>query len=649
MQKFLLKRGVEFREGEYVWRVQSALSDGRIELSSDYGSPIRLRETEIWERHGNGRWSVRIESLLETGASPIIVARRDVSTFEEKDLVVMRARLVYLRAVEEAKCSCVREVEKVIKQVACEGGASMPPDYRTFCRWRKRYLHSRDVMDVVPRHENKGRREIIDGPLLTLVEDAINTHYLNDQKLNVARLYDYVEEAIAARNERDPENPLPTVSRATLYRHVETLNSYLVTAAREGRTGALKKYRPVFRRLKTKRINERWEIDHTPVDLMCVCERTRMVVVRPVLTVIIDAHTRMVMGFHIGARSPGQEEVGWAMRMAMLSKRDLLNRLGLGHLEWLARGVAEMVVGDNAWEFHGSAMRAGCDELGISLVYCPKQAPWFKGRVERFMRTISEQLFHTIPGTTWSNTTDRGEYPSEKLACVSLDELTAPVVRWIVECYQHAPHRGLKNKTPFQVWQESARLTPIYMPADPNQLSIAFSDDVMRPITNSGVTFDHLSYNSSALQLLRHSIPEDEKVRVRYFNEQTDHIFVYDPRQKEYFRVDCTDPDYTKDLTRWMHNEVTDGMRDSRIDINPVGLRKARIRLAEEIAKAELDQKLKKRKWAAQIKGKSSKEILLEIANRNTAVDAIESDLVDPMVVKFDSVPEFSVMKRTER
>ncbi|WP_249180542.1 Mu transposase C-terminal domain-containing protein [Burkholderia vietnamiensis] len=187
------------------------------------------------------------------------------------------------------------------------------------------------------------------------------------------------------------------------------------------------------------------------------------------------------------------------------------------------------------------------------------------------------------------------------------------------------------------------------MPADPDQLSIAFSDDVMRPITNSGVTFDHLSYNSSALQLLRHSIPEDEKVRVRYFNEQTGHIFVYDPRQKEYLRVDCTDPDYTKDLTRWMHNEVTDGMRDNSIDINPVGLRKARIRLAEEIAKAELDQKLRKRKWVAQIKGKSSKDLLIGTAGRDAVEDSVQSEQVDPMVVRFDSVPEFSVMKRTER
>ncbi|VWC07919.1 integrase [Burkholderia lata] len=504
-------------------------------------------------------------------------------------------------------------------------------------------------MDVVPRHENKGRREILDGPLLTLVEDVIETHYLNGQKLNVTRLYDQVEDAIDAHNERDLENPLPTISRATLYRHVGKLNSYLVTAAREGRTEALKQYRPVFRRLKTKRLNERWEIDHTPVNLLCVCERTRMVIVRPVLTLIIDAHTRMVMGFHIGARSPGQEEVGWAMQMAMLSKRDLLNRLGLGHLEWLARGVAEMIFGDNAWEFHGGATRAGCDELGISLVYCPSRAPWFKGRVERFMRTIAEQLFHLIPGTTWSNTKDRGEYPSEKLACVTLEQLTVFVVRWIVECYQHAPHRGLKGKTPFQAWQESARLTPIYMPADPDQLSVAFSDTIMRPITNSGVTFDHLSYNSSALQLLRHSISDDEKVKVRYFNEQTSFVYVYDPRQKEYLRVDCTDPDYTKDLTRWMHNEVTGTMRDSSIDINSVSLRKARIRLADDIAKAELDQKLKKRKWVAQIKGKSSKDILLGAAGGNAVDDSAQSDQVDSMVVRFDSVPEFSVTKRNER
>ncbi|GAB7526773.1 hypothetical protein PBS_57640 [Paraburkholderia sp. 2C] len=445
---------------------------------------MRVGETELWAHHASGKWQVYHDSIAESVAPAIEVSRRDASTYKEKDVQEAQMRLAYLRAVAADGCTGRFRSETVLARIATGLDAKAPPSYRTFCRWRSRYRVAEDSVDVIPRHERKGRISILTGSLLELVEDTIETHYLNRQRPSVASLYDRVISAIEEKNKHLPE-PLPAISRATLYRHIHTLDWYMTTVAREGRFAAKKKYRAVYGSLRTQHINERWEIDHTPVNLLCVCPERRMVIVRPVLTVVMDAHSRMVVGFQISARTPGQEEVGAAIRMGMMGKGALLQQLGLENTDWRARGVPALVVTDNGMEFHGTGLRHGCADLGIELAYCPSRAPWHKGRVERFMRTIAEQLFHRIPGTTWSNTHQRGDYESADLACVTLDDLTRLVVRWVVDCYQHAPHRGLRGRTPHMVWQESSRRHYLYMPETPGDTEIAFAGTTSCSITNS--------------------------------------------------------------------------------------------------------------------------------------------------------------------
>jgi putative transposase len=49
-------------------------------------------------------------------------------------------------------------------------------------------------------------------------------------------------------------------------------------------------------------------------------------------------------------------------------------------------------------------------DLGIYLLYCPKRQPWYKGKIERFFRTLNFSLSHQMPGTSLSRLADRGDY-----------------------------------------------------------------------------------------------------------------------------------------------------------------------------------------------------------------------------------------------
>src|SRR5690625_6528229 len=85
-------------------------------------------------------------------------------------------------------------------------------------------------------------------------------------------------------------------------------------------------------------------------------------------------------------------------------------------------GKPQMLYVDNAAEFKSEALVRGCAQHGITLDYRPVGRPHYGGIVERVIGTAMEAI-HELPGTTFSNPTQRGEYDSEKMAALTLTEL----------------------------------------------------------------------------------------------------------------------------------------------------------------------------------------------------------------------------------
>src|SRR5262249_26957968 len=143
--------------------------------------------------------------------------------------------------------------------------------------------------------------------------------------------------------------------------------------------------------VKTTRILERVEIDHTPLDLFLIDERTWLSSGRPTLTMAIDHFSRMPYGYYLSFGDPSAAAVVGALRHGVLPKS--LSAQALPDLpiegQWPVFGLLECLVVDNGLEFHGIDLDGIAQDLGFTIVYCPKRTPRFKGVIERYFKTFN--------------------------------------------------------------------------------------------------------------------------------------------------------------------------------------------------------------------------------------------------------------------
>ncbi|WP_161992869.1 DDE-type integrase/transposase/recombinase [Aureimonas leprariae] len=139
------------------------------------------------------------------------------------------------------------------------------------------------------------------------------------------------------------------------------------------------------------------EIDHTTLDMIVVHENGA-ILGRPYLTVLIDRHTRMILGFAIGFTPPSWTSVMEALAMAVLPKDDFLARMRGSELsivsDWPCFGPPDVLFVDRGAEFRSASMRAAEMALNMRIVDLPPGSPWLKGKIERWFRTLNLKLLH---------------------------------------------------------------------------------------------------------------------------------------------------------------------------------------------------------------------------------------------------------------
>ncbi|WP_458294738.1 hypothetical protein [Enterobacter cloacae] len=147
---------------------------------------------------------------------------------------------------------------------------------------------------------------------------------------------------------------------------------------------------------------------------------------------------------------------------------------------------------NNAAEFKSEALRRGCEQHGIRLDYRPLGQPHYGGIVERIIGTAMQMIHDELPGTTFSNPDQRGDYDSENKAALTLRELE----RWLtlaVGTYHGSVHNGLLNRRPRAGPSRGAcrrtgrRHTRYFVLVD-------FLPILRRTLTRTGFVIDHIHY-----------------------------------------------------------------------------------------------------------------------------------------------------------
>jgi putative transposase len=280
------------------------------------------------------------------------------------------------------------------------------------------------------------------------------------------------------------------------------------------------------------------QVDHTPVDLILVDETWRKPIGRPWLSVAIDTYSRCVAGLHLSYEAPSATVAGLCIAHAAQDKAVYLRGLNI-KADWPCQGRPGEVFVDNGSEFHATAFERGCQQHGIALRFRPPGAPHWGGIVERLVGTTMTMV-HELPGTTFSNPAQRGEYDSDATACLTLAELERWLVLAITGSYHNAVHGGL-DEPPLARWKNgvAAHGAPSAL-SDPHAFMVDFLPVLRRRITREGIVVDHIAYFSDALRPLVAARDRLAQVLVRRDPRDLSRIWVLDPEGGGMIEVSCS-------------------------------------------------------------------------------------------------------------
>lgn len=466
-----------------------------------------------------------------------------------------------------------KALRDIIARVAAREQDSHPPSTATLRRWIKIYTSSGgDVRALAPAFKSRGnRRGKITGKCLDgytegdyekarivseIVDRAIKTKYLTRQRLTAAEVHEWVEGAVVEENRfRANEDRLPVPAPSSVYRAIKRLDPYDVMLAREGKRIADERFKAKELGPRPTRALERVECDHTRLDIMAVDPVTRLPLGRPWLTTIIDVYTKMILGFYLSFHHPGAVSVLQCLLHAIRPKGYVSRGYPCVQHDWPTYGVPEWLVVDNGAEFHGDNLEDACHQIGIGLQYSPVGRPWYRPSIERWFGTQNKRLLHTLPGTTFSNIFEKADYDPKKHAVITLDALREMIHIWIIDIYHQRIHRGIQD-IPYRRWKESVAELPPNLPPRAADLDVLVGFVEHRTVGPSGVELFGLRYNCAELGLIRRSLAQGEKVKVKYDPNDISTIYVWDKTGGRFTPVPATDQDYTTGLTLWQHEAI---------------------------------------------------------------------------------------------
>jgi transposase InsO family protein len=220
--------------------------------------------------------------------------------------------------------------------------------------------------------------------------------------------------------------------------------------------------------------------------------------------------------------------------------------------------AAETVVVDHGKIYLSEHLLSVCERLGISVQPARVYQATDKAAVERFFRTLGEQLLVALPGYKGPDVYHRGK-DVEAHAFYFLDELEQIIRQWVATCYHRQPHAGLcipevpgLEVCPLEMFAHGVtRAGHLQIPVR-TDLVFDFLKVEWRTIQHYGVEIGGLRYDGTALNPYRNRTSPYTGRRAGKWPIRVDPGDV----SKVYFQ----DPaDHSWHVLRWEHAEAMGG------------------------------------------------------------------------------------------
>lgn len=400
-----------------------------------------------------------------------------------------------------------------VAELAAELGLSQATAYRLI----KLFRSGGTVLSLVDR--KRGRPEghrTLDGEREEIIRATIKVHYLNRNRPTVSQLVRDVHTNCISAGLKPPH-------RRTILARVRDID-LKKRAKRRGEQQIVKATTPVPGSFEVACPLDVVQIDHTKADIFVVDEETRKPIGRPWLTLAMDVCSRMVAGFYLTMDAPSRLSTSLCLLHSVFDKSAWLREREITE-PWPVAGLPDMVHVDNGPDFRSRAFKRGCQDAGIAIEWRPPGQPRFGGHIERLIGTQMGRL-HLLPGTTFSNEQELGDYNSKRHAALTLRELERYIALDIVGSYHQSIHSSL-GRPPIAIWREHEGEIPLRLPQDRLRFWLTFLPEQERTLRPTGIHLFGLRYWSAALSA--DVGRSDRRLLVKYDPRDMARIFVRRP------------------------------------------------------------------------------------------------------------------------
>lgn len=209
----------------------------------------------------------------------------------------------------------------------------------------------------------------------------------------------------------------------------------------------------------------RFEIDSTIADVYLVSRFNRnWIIGRPVVYVIVDVFSRMIVGIYVGLEGPSWAGARQALWNAFSDKVTFCRRYGL-HInpdDWPCHHLPQEIVADRAELLGDNAEENLVKGLSIDLGIPPPYRPDWKAIVESRFRLLNRtSKIKWAPGGVAARVKERGERDYRLDATLDMNEFTKIIIKSVLQYNRYSRQPDWLNNemiaqnldpTPISIW-----------------------------------------------------------------------------------------------------------------------------------------------------------------------------------------------------
>jgi len=473
---------------------------------------------------------------LEVEQATLSVPVEDLLCITDESWAIAKSRLKMIKPLLNLSKRSRADVENI--------GSEHNLHTNTLYGWLKLYEASGLLSSLLPKVRRDRGSTKFDEDIEEVIKQAITTEYLTKQKKSQRMVIDEVKKLCRKQNLTPPHDN-------TIRNRIKSLSPELVASRRLGRKVSDNTYRPI----KGQFPGADWplsavQIDHTKLDIILVDDHYRKAIGRPWITLAFDVFSRMVTGFYVSFDPPSAMTTGLCLIHSILPKEKWLAKYDING-DWPLWGLPTKIHVDNAKEFRGNMLQKACEQYNIDIEWRPVARPNFGAHVERVLGTFSKEI-HALPGSTFSNITEKGDYDSESKASMTLTEFEHWLANYVVNVYHQKIH-SMIGMTPVAKYKQGIlgdeHNPGCGLPAkirDEERLKFDFMPFELRSVQDYGVVIDKIHYYHDVLRPWINAPEQNEPRKKRKFIFKRDprdisQIWFYDPELHAYFTIPYRD------------------------------------------------------------------------------------------------------------